>query len=192
MNQKCFAAVIMMLAVGLMFVPQMQAQNKPKPGIIGQAAPKWSVSQWRQLPVGKESIDVDDFSGKVTYLYFFQSWCPGCHREGFPTLQTLSKKFKDDPEVAFVAIQTTFEGHNVNTADKLQEMATRYKLKIPFGQSKGDTGTPEIMQKYRSGGTPWVVIIDQQGIVRFNGFHISPAAAAAGIEQLKAEPQAKG
>ncbi|MDA8563765.1 TlpA family protein disulfide reductase [Mariniblastus sp.] len=189
MNQKLCVAAMTMLAVGLTFVAQLQAQNQPKPGIIGQAAPKWSVSQWHQLPSGKESIDVDDFSGKVTYLYFFQSWCPGCHREGFPTLQALSKKFKDDPEVAFVAIQTTFEGHNVNTADKLKEMATRYELKIPFGQSKGDAGTPEIMQKYRTGGTPWVVIIDRQGVVRFNGFHISPADAAAGIEQLKAETQ---
>ena len=36
-----------------------------------------------------------DFRGKVVYLYFFQSWCPGCHRHGFPTLQAMSKHFAD-------------------------------------------------------------------------------------------------
>ena len=187
MNQKIFVAATSIFALSLMLIPQLQAQDNSRPGIMGQAAPKWSVSQWYQLPAGKESINVEDFSGKVTYLYFFQSWCPGCHKSGFPTLQELTKKFKNDPDVAFVAIQTTFEGHSVNTPDKLKAMATRYDLKIPFGQSAGDKGTPDIMRKYRTGGTPWTVIIDQQGTVRFNGFHISPAAATTAIEQLKTE-----
>ena len=164
-----------------------QSQKKQKPGIVGQPAPKWSVSSWHQLPDGKESIDVTDYRGKVTYLYFFQSWCPGCHSAGFPTLQALTKKFDGDADVAFVTIQTTFEGHRVNTADKLKTMADRYSLKIPFGQSAGDVGTPKIMREYRTGGTPWIVIIDKQGKVRFNGFSINPEAAANSIEQLKLE-----
>ena len=187
MNQKAFIAALTSLAVCLTLVAQLQAQEKPERGIIGKEAPSWSVSQWYQLPSDKESIDVDDYSGKVTYLYFFQSWCPGCHKQGFPTLQELTKKYKDDPDVAFVAIQTTFEGYKVNTADKLKDMATRYDLTIPFGQSKGLKGTPEIMRKYRTGGTPWAVIIDKQGVVRFNDFHISPTDAAAEIEKLKTQ-----
>ena len=189
MKQKIFAASIAMLTIGLVLVSQLRAQDGQQLGIFGQPAEKWSVSQWYQLPEGKESIDVGDYAGKVTYLYFFQSWCPGCHSSGFPTLQELTEKFGEDPDVAFVAIQTTFEGHKVNTASKLKKMADRYKLKIPFGQSAGEEGTPDIMRKYRTGGTPWVVIIDPQGIVRFNGHHISPEAAAKGIEQLKAEQQ---
>lgn len=176
----------MTLAITLLCVQPAQAQETP-PGIVGQTAPEWSVSSWHQLPEGKKSLDVKDFAGKVTYLYFFQSWCPGCHKAGFPTLQELTKKFKDDPDVAFVAIQTTFEGHDINTAGRLKEMATRYKLKIPFGQSAGTKGTPKIMREYRTGGTPWIVIIDKQGKVRFNGFHVKPKIAAKGIEQLKLE-----
>ena len=163
------------------------ANPTPKRGIVGQQAPAWSTSKWIGLPTGKKSFDIQDVKGKVTYLYFFQSWCPGCHRQGFPTLKTLEQNFRDQTDVQFVAIQTTFEGHHTNTPDKLEAMSKRYNLKIPFGQSKGTSGTPQIMQAYRSGGTPWVVIIDKQGKVVFNGFHIDAKAATKGIEALRTQ-----
>ena len=41
------------------------------------------------------------------------------------------------------------------------------------------------MRNYRTGGTPWTIIIDKQKIVRFNDFHIAPEHAIAMIDQLK-------
>ena len=159
--------------------------TKPQRGIVGQQAPAWVTSKWIGLPDGKTSLDVADVKGKVTYLYFFQSWCPGCHSSGFPTLKTLEAKFRNHKDVQFVAIQTTFEGHHTNTPDKLQVMSQRYGLKIPFGQSKGTSGTPQIMRSYRSGGTPWVIIIDKQGRVVFNDYHIDVNTAVSAIERLR-------
>jgi len=153
-------------------------------GIAGTMAPDWETSAWYQLPAGKQTLSVNDYKGKVVFLYFFQSWCPGCHRSGFPTLQKVSEAFKGDDRVAFAAIQTTFEGHGTNTKDKLKEMAQRYKLAIPFGQSAGASGTPDIMKRYRTGGTPWVVLIDPQGRVVFNDFHIAPEKAVAAIRKM--------
>ncbi|WP_417848848.1 TlpA family protein disulfide reductase [Thalassoglobus sp.] len=166
-------------------MPNTLHLTRPHLGIVGQQAPAWSVSEWRQLPVGVTTLNVDDFRGKVLYLYFFQSWCPGCHSSGFPTLQKLQQQFTNSSDVAFVVIQTTFEGHDQNGVDKLLPTAGRYGLKIPFGQSAGNSGTPDIMYKYRTGGTPWVVLIDKQGKVVFNDFHIDPAGAAEAIRQLK-------
>lgn len=159
--------------------------TQPSMGIVGQQAPDLSVSQWKQLPDGVTTLNIEDFRGKVLYLYFFQSWCPGCHSIGFPTLQKLQQQFADDEDVAFVVVQTTFEGHEQNGVDKLLPTAERYGLKIPFGQSAGNTGTPDIMYKYRTGGTPWVVLIDKQGKVVFNDFHIDPTGAAEAIKQFK-------
>lgn len=48
--------------------------NRPKGGIEGQKAPAWSSAEWQNLPEGKTSLDIGDFSGKVVYLFFFQSW----------------------------------------------------------------------------------------------------------------------
>ena len=187
MNQNLFAclAVLSVFFVGDSLFAQSESKPvKPVPGIVGQQAPSWDVSQWYQLPDGKDDLDITDYKGKVLYLYFFQSWCPGCHSTGFPNLQKLHEKYKDDPDVKFVVIQSTFEGHSTNTAKKLRPTAKKYDLPIPFGQSAGG-GTPEIMKKYRTRGTPWVVLIDKEGRVQFNNFHLDPENAIKAIDQLK-------
>lgn len=160
-------------------------QQRSQFGIVGQPAPSWQVSQWHQLPDGLTSLDVEDYHGKVLYLYFFQSWCPGCHQSGFPTLKQMTEQFANADDVAFAVIQTTFEGHDQNGPEQLQPTAERYELTIPFGQSMGESGSPQIMRDYRTGGTPWVVIIDKSGKVVFNDFHIDPRVAAETITELR-------
>ena len=137
-------------------------------GILNQPAPDWGVGQWFQLPEGKKSLDVIDFKGKVLYLYCFQNWCPGCHSHGFPLLKKLTKHYQGSDSVAFVAIQTTFEGFFTNTFEGAQKIAHRYGLKIPVGQSGSDKQHSRLMRDYRTGRTPWSIVIDKKGIVRFN------------------------
>ncbi|MFB3139045.1 MAG: peroxiredoxin family protein, partial [Phycisphaerales bacterium] len=139
-------------------------------GIAGTKAPNWGVAQWINLPQDKQAIDVADFKGKVVYLLCFQSWCPGCHARGFPTLLQLISSYDDTDDVAFVAVQTTFEGFAANSAQRAWETARRYKLDIPIGHDGSAQKRSTLMQRYRTGGTPWVIIIDKQGIVRRNGF----------------------
>ena len=100
-------------------------------------------------------------------------------------MQAVQKKFKDDKDVAFVAIQTTFEGHSTNTAKRALETAQKYKLPIPVGHAQSDRGSPQIMREFRSGGTPWVVIIDKEGVVRFNDFHVDAKQAEKYINILR-------
>lgn len=188
MRPKLIAITALAFLCCLFFAQFAQAQKREL-GIVGRPAPHWKVSAWHQLPNGKQTLDVTDFKGKITYLYFFQSWCPGCHARGFPTLKAINKQYQNDEAIKFATIQTTFEGHRINTADKLAPTAKKFELNIPFGQSAGKNGTPEIMQKYRSGGTPWVVIIDKQGVVRYNDFHISVEDATKLINSLKLEQE---
>ena len=141
-------------------------------GIQGRQAPQWGVQTWFNLPDGKQRLDLRDFSNSVIYLYCFQSWCPGCHSHGFPTLLNVMEQFPTSPDVAFVVIQTVFEGFEVNTAEQARETAQKYKLTIPVGHDPGPNGRLSlIMQRYRTGGTPWTIVIDRQGIVRYNDFH---------------------
>ena len=153
-------------------------------GILNQPAPPWGVSEWFQLPAGMASLDVDDFKGKVIYLYCFQNWCPGCHSHGFPLLQKLTRYYKDNDQVTFLAVQTTFEGFFTNTFEGAQKIAERYQLKIPFGQSGSSGQLSQLMVNYRTGGTPWSIVIDRNGIVQFNDFHIYEADAIRLIDRL--------
>jgi len=157
-------------------------------GIQGRRAPDLDVATWFNLPAGATGVDLDDarYKDKVVYLYFFQSWCPGCHKSGFPTLQSVSSHFAKADDVAFAAVQTVFEGFGTNTADKARSIQKRYKLDMPVGHDagKGDSGS-RVMRRYRSGGTPWTVIVDKSRIVRFNAFHIRPKSAIAFMERLR-------
>ena len=88
-------------------------------GIRGKKAPDLKVGTWFNLPKGKSSIDLPDLRGKVVYLLFFQSWCPACHSSGLPRLKVLSREYRKK-DVAFLVVQTVFEGYSVNTPAKAE------------------------------------------------------------------------
>ena len=106
---------------------------------------------------------------------------------GFPILQKLTQAFKDVDQIKFFAVQTVFEGHDYNSQDKLRKNQLEWDLKIPMAHAAGNPQSheiPEIMRKYRTGGTPWKVIINPEGKVIFNQFHIELPRAIALIEEL--------
>lgn len=154
-------------------------------GVLNQKAKAWEATNWIQLPKGKKALNPEDFAGKVVYLYCFQAWCPGCHSSGFPTLQKMSDHYKGDDEVAFVAIQTVFEGFGSNSPSKVAAMAKRYGFTFPMGHSGTQEKRSTVMRNYRTGGTPWTIIIDREGVVRYNDYHITPAKAKELIDSLK-------
>jgi len=86
-----------------------------------------------------------------------------------------------------VGVQTVFEGYRTNTKDKLRKNQLKYDLKIPMAHAAGNPQShaiPDIMRKYRSGGTPWTVIIDPAGTVVYNHFHIDANLAAELINTM--------
>ena len=106
---------------------------------------------------------------------------------GFPTLKKLTEKFIGNQAVVFLAVQTVFEGYGYNTKEKLRKNQLKYSVKVPMAHAAGspeDHIPPQIMINYRSGGTPWTVIIDPQGWVAYNHFHIEAQPAAVFIEKL--------
>jgi len=109
---------------------------------------------------------------------------------GFPTLQKVTQAFRNETQIIFLAVQTVFEGYGSNSPDKLRKNQLEWGLKIPMAHAAGDPQTheiPAIMSKYRSGGTPWTVLIDPKGNVVYNHFHIQPPQAIAMIEELLSE-----
>ena len=159
-------------------------------GVRGKAAPAWEVEKWINLPEGQGSLNVSDFKGKVLYLYCFQSWCPGCHSHGFPTLRKLVRHYRDDADVAFVAVQTTFEGFAANTAKKAWGCARKYNLSIPVGHTGTNGVRSALMRAYRTGGTPWTIVIGTEGKVQYNDFRIHVDVAVKLIDRLKGQAKA--
>ncbi|MFT4566874.1 MAG: hypothetical protein ACI9FN_001835 [Saprospiraceae bacterium] len=87
---------------------------------------------------------------------------------------------KENNKVVFMAIQTVFEGAHANTYEKLLETQKQYDLQILFGHDVGNESTnnsSSVMYSYRSGGTPWFILIDQNDRVVFNDFHLNTEKA---------------
>ncbi len=102
-------------------------------------------------------------------------------------MQEIAQFYKDDPKVAVVTIQTTFEGFGINNVEALSEIAAEYDLSIPIGHN-GWPGKPSpLLFEYRARGTPWVVIIDKHGLIRFNNYYLNPEKSIKLIGQLKDE-----
>ena len=147
-------------------------------GIIGKTAPELEVEQWIDAE-GKPApaFKLADNKGKYIFMEFWQSWCPGCHSHGFPSLKKISDAFADNKDFVAVSIQTTFEGYRTNSFNKVRKIQEQYDLKIMMGHDAGDEkthGHPKTMVSYRSGGTPWAVLISPEGKVIFNGFSVKP------------------
>ncbi|MGB7299448.1 MAG: redoxin domain-containing protein [Burkholderiaceae bacterium] len=144
-------------------------------GITGQMAPELKLDYWID-PKGKPTeFSVLANRGKWVFLKCFQDWCPGCHSSGFPTLQQFAAEFADHPMVAIAGIQTVFEGYRHNTIEDVRKLQLKYKLPIVMGHDPGDGSQhsrPLTMRKYRTGGTPWLILIAPDGQVIFNDFHV--------------------
>jgi len=164
-------------AASLLTLLPSQVSSAPasRYGILGQRAPTLKMDYWIDSQGEQTQFNPGLLSGKWVYMKFFQGWCPGCHKYGFPALQKVHKAFGDNGKVAILAIQTVFEGFAFNTKGRLRDMQERYDLPILMGHDAGEfigNSHPRTMQTYRSGGTPWVVIINPAGNVIYNDFHI--------------------
>lgn len=175
LERRVFLSQITLLPLMMSSLLQDTANaNASNYGILGQLAPELEVDYWIDAAGEPTSFKLADFTGVYTYLYCFQNWCPGCHSHGFPTLKKIADAFHDDERVVTVAVQTTFEGFGINTQDKVRKLQLQYELPITMGHDPGDAEThrpPKVMRAYRTGGTPWTVIINSQGRVVFNDFH---------------------
>jgi len=165
-----------------------EAKRTNRYGILGHKAPELEVKTWIDGKGNSTSFKLADHKGKFVYMKCWQYWCPGCHSHGFPSLVKIKNAFKDNPHFTALSIQTVFEGAYINTESKMDNIQDRYGLHdIVMGHESGEGNPhdrPTTMVNYRTGGTPWGIMIDPNGNVIFNDFSINADAA---IEYLKRE-----
>jgi len=157
-------------------------------GIALQPAPEFRFDDWLANVESDDGLlRLADIEEPFVYLYNFQSWCPGCHSHGFPTMKAVKDHLEATGRghlVRFVAVQTVFEGHGTNTKAAALESVARHGLSdIALGHDAGSR--PTIMTDYRTGGTPWTVLIGPgpDRIVLDDGFRLDAKDIVDLIEQ---------
>ena len=171
---------LLIFSAGTVFAEEAEKAK----GIQGEKAPLLDVSAWIQVPEGKQKVEVTDYEGKVVVMLFFQHWCEASQKRALPTLKRLVDKFGSNDGVAFIAVQTAFQGLTDNTVDKIAIAAKEFDLDIPIGHTVKTPEFPTVNGAYKTGGTPWWVIVDKAGIVEYNGHYLNPEEAEAGLAEM--------
>jgi len=168
----------------LALVPGVDARFMEQP----TRAPEWRIAQW----INGDPGSLADHRGKVVLIEFFQLWCPGCKRFSVPLFKRWHERYGKRDDVLVVSIHTVFEGHDYQNPERLREFVEIWGIEHPVGiDTHGTEGgdVPETMTRYRTGGTPYVVIVDKSGRLRFRhlgGF--DRRVVEAFIDRLLDEP----
>ncbi len=115
---------------------------------VGTKAPELKVEEWLS--------EVPDLKGKFVALDFWGPYCKPCIA-GFPHINELHHKFKD--KVVFIASTTNESPGDVYTF----EAGTPIEFYSMMLKSKS------LSDDYKIYGIPHMILVDPNGIVRFNG-----------------------
>ncbi|MEN8189222.1 MAG: TlpA disulfide reductase family protein [Thermodesulfobacteriota bacterium] len=144
-----------LIAVAMFFIPlSLEAAE------IGEPMPSFKLTT-----LDGEVIDSTALIGeKPIFMVFWATWCPNCKRE-IPHINKMAEEFGPKGMV--------FLGVNVGVNDsekKVRRYAEKYKMHYPLYFDEGSLLT----RKFKVSGTPTVIIVDKNGIVRYRD--VSPPA----------------
>ncbi len=128
-------------------------------------APDWQVEKW----LGSDNdLSLAQLRGKVVVLHAFQMLCPGCVTHGIPQAKRIQSSF---PDVAVIGMHTVFEHHDAMQPHALAAFMHEYRINFPVAVDQpGSQSMPKTMEAYQMRGTPTLILIDAQGILRYHYF----------------------
>lgn len=119
-----------------------------------------TASPFALVDLTGNSVKLSDLKGKVVVVDFWATWCGPC-KASFPAMQQMVTKFKDDPDVKFVFIDTWERGDN-KQKDAADFIANN-KYTFHVLQDNED----KIVAEYKVEGIPTKFVIDKKGMIRF-------------------------
>ncbi|WP_417543728.1 redoxin family protein [Marinobacter sp.] len=131
----------------------------------GVKAPELVVASWLNT---NQPLQLEKLRGRVVVLHAFQMLCPGCVTHGLPQAATIHELYRRD-EVQVIGLHSVFEHHHVMTFDALKVFVHEYRLQFPIAMDMpSDSGPiPVMMKKLNLQGTPSLVLIDKDGVIRY-------------------------
>lgn len=149
------------------FTPTWDPEPSVAANVMGKAAGKWEIDKWIRPP--SAGTEVDSFRDKVVCLLCVQNSCEPSQVLAGPMLFDASRHFAGDDRVQLAMVQTTCTDFRQNSMANLSRRANSIPRHIAIGHTGGQKRRAAIMDAYGIQATPWTIIIDRRGIVRFSG-----------------------
>jgi thiol-disulfide isomerase/thioredoxin len=135
--------------------------NYPPPNESGFFTNGQKPESFRAYDFEGKRVELKDLVGKIVVLNFWFIGCPPCRME-IPELNKIAGQYANDPDVVFVAIGLDKRS---NIKDFIKENPFNYRL-VANGFDQANI--------YGVNLYPTNVVIDKQGIVRFNASGYGP------------------
>jgi len=132
-----------------------------------------------------KTVSLADYKGKTLVIDFWATWCVPC-RESFPAVKMVMDKYKNDPDVKFLFIDTREKVEDFVPLIKKFLADNQYPFYVVLDEKGTDGKMDKTYLKYVMPGIPTKYIIDKNGIIRFK--HVGfvpgqkPEGAAADVE----------
>ena len=138
-----------------------QTSNRPKQAVLNQIAPALSIGEW----IRGKPTSLDALKGKVVLLDIFQIICPGCHM-AHPKIVQMMNRYQDQG-LQVLGLAVAFEHQSVQAPEDIRRFVNDKAYPYPVAIDHQLTDT---FRRYRAGGTPYAVLIDRAGRVRYLDF----------------------
>lgn len=149
-------------------------------------APPLTGSLWFNT---ERAPSLDGLRGRVVVLLGFQIVCPGCVLHGLPQAARIRSSF-DPNEVEVLGLHVAFDHDDPTSPRALDIFLNEYGIEIPVGfdDPSPDAHVLSMTNAYGFAGTPSLVLIDREGLVRAHVFgRPSDMLVGAAIGSLLAE-----
>ena len=126
-----------------------------KKSMLDETAPQFAL-----LDLDGKKVSLQDLKNKVVIVDFWATWCGPCIAS-FPGMQNMVTKYKDDPEVKFVFIDTWENG--TNKEKEAKDFMDKYKYDFHVLMDNDN----KVVESFKVSGIPTKFVVDKKGITRF-------------------------
>lgn len=123
--------------------------------MLNETAPAFAL-----LDLDGKNINVEDLKGKVVVVDFWATWCGPC-KASFPAMQKMVNKYKEDPNIKFVFIDTWEKGENKKKEAADFITTNKYSFHVLLDNED------KVVAQFKVDGIPTKFVIDKNGNIRF-------------------------